>query len=76
MCACFEVRVDVGIFVPERLLTTGNAMFYYSTSLCTRHVNMQFFLHVLGYRKRIFKDSVCLITRFYSHTEYDKPLEC
>ena len=33
-------------------------------------------LRVLRRGKRIFKDSVRLIARFYGQSEYDKPLEC
>ena len=40
-----------------------------------RRVNVRF-VRVLGRGKRIFKDSVRLIARFYSRSEYDKPLEC
>ena len=45
------------------------------SSLCTRRVNVRL-IRVLGRGKRIFKDSVRLIARFYSGSEYDKPLEC
>ena len=44
-------------------------------SLRARHVNMRF-LRILGHGECVFKDSVRLIARFYSRSEYDKPLEC
>ena len=44
-------------------------------SLRARRVNVRF-VRVLGRGKRVFKDSVRLIARFYSGSEYDKPLEC
>ena len=45
-------------------------------SLRARRVNVRL-LRVLGRGKRVFKDSVLLIARFYSRSEYDiKPLEC
>ena len=47
----------------------------YVTSPRVRRVNVRF-LRVLGRGKRIFKDWVRLIARFYSRSEYDKPLEC
>ena len=45
------------------------------TSLRARRVHVRF-IRVLGGGKRVFKDSVRLIARFYSRSEYDKPLEC
>ena len=44
-------------------------------SLLARRANVRF-LRVLGRGKRIFKDSVRLMARFYSQSEYAKPLEC
>ena len=45
------------------------------SSLRARRVNVHC-VRVLGRGKRVFKDSVRLIARFYSRSEYDKPLEC
>ena len=49
----------------------GNSLF----SLRATRVNVRV-LRVLGRGKRILKDSVRLIARFYGRPEYDKPLEC
>ena len=58
----------------------GQKLHLHIFSLRARRVNVRFlflfFLRVLGRGKRIFKDSVRLIARFYSRSEYDKPFEC
>ena len=43
-------------------------------SLRARRVHVRF-VRVLGRGKRVFKESVRLIARFYSRSEYEKPFE-
>ena len=63
--------VALVVLTPGTPLETLNPL----CNLRARRVKVRF-IRVLGRGKRVFKDSVRLIARFYSRSEYDKPLKC
>ena len=73
VCELFTARVNEPVLVGPCVSALHFPVA--SVSLRAKRVNVRF-VRVLGRGKRIFKDSVRLIARFYSRSEYDKPFEC